>query len=128
MPRLETNSPDQLISLGFMQLYQCRLTILCGNGSPRAYAGPIEDVQVVQAAFRLQQVTAPHWSLEHNWRGPRKQRHSRPVLAEVHNVVGPYHLMFLYAIHNIHTMRIALDFLYSGLHFDVQIPTVQVCR
>src|SRR5258708_21316196 len=60
MRNLETDSVRDLVALCLVYFDECRLLGLIRDRLSGTDAGPVEDVQVVETAFRLQQPTPAH--------------------------------------------------------------------
>ena len=122
---LEAEAVCDFVSLRLMHFDQSHFLGLVGNGLARADAGPIKNVEVVQPAFRLEELGAPHGRLGRNLRGLCDERQTCLFLPQVVDLAHSYHLVFRDGVCDIHPVRIA-GLLHGRLHFDIEISTIQI--
>ena len=128
MRNLESESVGEFVSLGFVYFNQGFLIALVGNGFSRTDAGPIKNIQVIQATFGFQQLSAAHRRLRGYLCRLRDQGHSRMFLAQIHHLVDAHQLVLVNRIGNIEGMRIARGLLHRHFYFYIQVSAIEVCR
>src|SRR6266851_4941855 len=126
MRNLETDSVRDLVALCLVYFDECRLLGLIRNRLARTYAGPVEDVQVVQTAFRLQQPTPAHGRFRRDLRRFFNEGESGLFLSKIKDVANTNHLVFGNGVSHVHTVRIVGVTTHGRPHFGIQVSTVEI--
>ncbi len=126
MRNFKTESVSNLVALGFVYLDERGFLGLIGNWLSRTDARPVENVQVVKAAFGLEQLPALHGSFAGQLRGLSKKLHLGSVLPQINHFTEVNQLMLVYGVKNVHPVGIIRAALDARLYFHVEIPAIQI--
>src|ERR1700716_1701790 len=126
MRDLETDSVRDLVSFRLVYFYKRRLFGLISNRFPGTHAGPVEDVQIVQAALRLQQHTPAHGSFRRDLRRLSDKREPCIFLSKIDDVANTNHLVLTDGISHVHAVRIVGVTTHGRLNFGIQVSTVEI--
>src|SRR5438874_9742504 len=103
----EAESICDLITPSLMYLDERRLLSLVSNWAARTDAGPIEDAEIVEAAFGCQHGAAFHRSFSWDLRSPGDERSASLLLAKVSHSADTHQLMLRDRVNQIQVVRIA---------------------
>src|SRR5438270_1152464 len=129
MRYLEAKSVNDFITLCLLVLHQNGFLGLIGDWPSRTNARPVEDVQVIQAALCLQQLSSLDWLLRRNRSCLRNQRQLGVLLSQINHFSHSYQLVLGDVVSDLYAMRdLGVPF-HRRSYFGIQITTIQiVCR